>query len=138
MRDGRTGGLASRWWPLSDIVREALPRDFRHIDLAISRVILMGFWGEGSACSPYAGRAEPLSALRARAPRRRVLAGAPVSDIELDHMTVGDRRIAVDGRSGPLALRAGRRALAEHEKDKAGWMGVGERPRSLRLAKGSI
>jgi hypothetical protein len=67
-----------------------------------------------------------------------VLAGAPVSDIELDQMTVGDRRIAVDGRSGPLALRAGRPALAEHEKDKAGWMGVGERPRSLRLAKGSI
>ena len=104
---------------IADMAREALPCDFRHVDPAQSRVILVEAGERVLATFP-----EELSDYALRALERRgveVMTGEPVSDIGPDHVTVGKRRIAVDAvvwAAGVAASDAARWLGAD--KDKAG------------------
>ncbi len=104
---------------IADMAREALPRDFRHVDPALSRVILVEA-GE----RPLASLPEELSEYaRCELERRGVemLTGEPVSDIGPDQVTVGDRRIAVDAVIWAAGVAASDAAdWLGADKDKAG------------------
>lgn len=104
---------------IADMAREALPRDFRHVDPARSRVILVEAGPRLLSSLP-----EELSDY-ARCELERhgveILTGEPVSDIGPDHVTVGDRCIAVDAVVWAAGVAASDAACwLDAEKDKAG------------------
>ncbi|MDF0487825.1 NAD(P)/FAD-dependent oxidoreductase [Sphingomonas sp. H39-1-10] len=104
---------------IADMAREALPRDFRNIDPARSRVLLVEAGPRVLAAFP-----EDLSAYAQRALERRgveVETGTPVTDIGPDYVVVGDRRIAVGAAIWAAGVAASAAAdWLGAEKDRAG------------------
>jgi NADH:ubiquinone reductase (H+-translocating) len=106
---------------IADMAREALPRDFRAVDPARSRVLLVEAGPRLLASFP-----EELSAYARRALERRgveVLTGAPVTAISPGRVSVGDRVVG----AGAVVWAAGVAASAA-----ADWLGA-ERDRAGRV-----
>jgi NADH dehydrogenase len=104
---------------IADMARDALPRDFRNVDPASARVLLIEAGTRILSAFP-----EALSSYAEEALKRRgveVLTGAAVTDIGPDHVLVGDRQI----RAGAIIWAAGVAASAaadwlDADRDRAG------------------
>jgi NADH dehydrogenase len=106
---------------IADMAREALPRDFRNVDPAQTRVMLVEAGPRVLAAFP-----EELSGYAQAALERRgveVLTGAAVTEIGRDRVSIGDRSVRV----GAVVWAAGVAASAA-----ADWLGA-ERDRAGRV-----
>jgi NADH:ubiquinone reductase (H+-translocating) len=104
---------------IADMAREALPRDFRNVDPARTRVVLVEAGPRLLAAFP-----EPLSAYAQRALEDHgveVRTGTPVTDIGPNHVSIGEAQLRV----GAVVWAAGVAASAaaawlEADHDRAG------------------
>ncbi len=109
---------------IADMAQDALPPDFRRVDPRSSRVLLIEAGPRLLPTFPSALSDYTRAALERRGVD--VLLGAPVTDIQADHVMLGDRRIA----TGAVIWAAGVRASAASE-----WLGA-ERDRAGRVIVG--
>jgi NADH dehydrogenase len=106
---------------ISDMAREALPRDFRNVDPASARVVLVEAGPRLLAAFP-----EELSAYAQRVLKRRgveVLTESPVTEIKANEVFIGERMI----QAGAIVWAAGVAASSA-----ADWLGA-DRDRAGRV-----
>jgi NADH:ubiquinone reductase (H+-translocating) len=106
---------------IADMAREALPRDFRNVDPAQARVLLIEAGPRVLAAFPEALSQYARTALESRGVE--VVTGAAVTDIGPGRVSIGDRSI----RTGAVIWAAGVAASAA-----ADWLGA-ERDRAGRV-----